>query len=627
MTIYEENLKTLAAYYPEMDTIIKEAKENLKPEFEILDENSYEGEKILKIKKNDKVCYLNGKRNTTSTAKMWVKTLGELQRNTPILMMGVGNPSYLEELVENTERKVVIIIYEPSIQIFLKFLEMVDISAWMEKQLIIFWVNGLEGMETKHMRGILQGVLKYEMLVYLKHFILPNYEVLFPEEAVEFMKICRDIALRELSEFNTKYKFSGLMVKNLFSNARYLCDGYKTTQLPDVIPNDIPGIVVAAGPSLNKNIQELKRAKGKAFIIAVDTAIKPLLKNGIVPDMFAIVDAMKPLDLVKLESAKEIPLVTTLNASPEVLDYHKGMKFFYNEGYQFAESIFLRTGQRIGDISCGGSVATSAFSLLYKIGICTIILVGQDLAYTNNKSHADGTFQEIMKEENTSHFMMVEGNTKEKVPTRPDFKLFLDWYNMYIEGCKNYDKNFRVINATEGGAKIQNTEIMTLREAIARECTKEVDIRECLEKLSPMLTKENREWTVEFLQNIPKKFQQMTKDAKKIRNYYKKLDKICDRKKIDKKEYLSILKKLDKQINVLEKSSSYQLIEITMSKAQYILRGEQYLQEDSLQAEGKEIARKGMLYMDNVIDMAKLFQEYSEEIFGEDFREQYENLQ
>ena len=626
MTIYEKNLETLAAYYPEMDTMVEEAKRSVEQELEIFEENSCDGRTILKIKKEDKICYLNGKRNTVAAAEMWVKTLGELQRNAPILIMGLGNSTYLEELMKKTENRVCIIVYEPSIQIFFKFLETVDIASWMEKQLIIFWVNGLKGMDTKHMRGILQRVLKYEMLVYMKHFILPNYEVLFPEEAVEFMKMCRDIALRELSDYNTKYKFSGLMVKNLFSNARYLCRAYKTTQLPDVIPRDIPGIVVAAGPSLNKNIQELKKAKGKAFIIAVDTAIKPLLKNGIIPDMFAIVDAMKPLDLVKMEEAKEIPLVTTLNASPEILDYHKGMKFFYNEGYQFAESVFLRTGQKIGKVSNGGSVATSAFSLLYKIGISTIILVGQDLAYTNNKSHADGTFQEIMKEENTSRFMMVEGNFEDKVPTRPDFKLFLDWYNMYIEGCKGYRGNFRVINATEGGAKIQNTEIMTLREAIDRECTKEVDIQKSLSQLSPMLSEGNQAWAVEYFVNMPKRFQQLVEDAKKAKKLYQKLNKICNRKKIDKKEYLNILKKLAKQIKILEKQATYQLVEITMSAAQYILRGEQDLQEDSFQAEGKEIARKGILYIDNVIDMAILFQEYSEEIFGEDFKEQYENL-
>ena len=83
----------------------------------------------------------------------------------------------------------------------------------------------------------------------------------------------------------------------------------------------MPAIVVAAGPSLNKNIDELKRAKGKAFIIAVDTAIKPLLKKGIIPDMFAIVDGKKPIELVQNEEVKKIPLLTSISASHDVLEY------------------------------------------------------------------------------------------------------------------------------------------------------------------------------------------------------------------------------------------------------------------------------------------------------------------
>lgn len=61
-------------------------------------------------------------------------------------------------------------------------------------------------------------------------------------------------------------------------------------QLDGTIPNTIPAIVVSAGPSLNNNIMELKKAVGKAFIIAVDTAVKPLVKAGIIPDMFAMLD-------------------------------------------------------------------------------------------------------------------------------------------------------------------------------------------------------------------------------------------------------------------------------------------------------------------------------------------------
>ena len=231
-----------------------------------------------------------------------------------------------------------------------------------------------------------------------------------------------------LVRFNTDNVFSTVMLKNLFSNARYLCQGYHISQLVEVIPRNIPGIVVAAGPSLNKNVQELKRAKGKAFILAVDTAIKPLLQAGIVPDMFAVIDGMKPLELVQKEDVREIPLFTTLNAAPEILDYQTGMKFFSNEGYQFAERILRKSGCKPALVASGGSVATNAFSLLYKIGIDTIILVGQDLAYTNNKSHADGTFHDEMEEEDTSSFIMVEGNIEEKVPTRTNLKMFLDWY-------------------------------------------------------------------------------------------------------------------------------------------------------------------------------------------------------
>ncbi len=121
MTTYEKNLQVLAKYYPEMDGMIQEAKEQMEPLLEIVEEYSLEGERILKIKKDNRVCYLNGKRNTTESAQIWVQTLGKLQRNTPVLIMGIGNDTYLRELVEKTENPITIIVYEPSLQLLLKF--------------------------------------------------------------------------------------------------------------------------------------------------------------------------------------------------------------------------------------------------------------------------------------------------------------------------------------------------------------------------------------------------------------------------------------------------------------------------------------------------------------------------
>lgn len=619
MNYFEKNLKTLAKYYPKFDELIIEAKENMDTSVKVYEEESWDGtnNKVLKVETEDKSCYLMGKRNTIDPADKWIKTLGETQVNAPVFLVGCGNYLYIKKLVEETKKKIAIVIYEPSLAVFLKFLEYVDLEYWMEKHVIVFWPDGLKDMELEKLEKLLPGILNMEKAPFSKLVVLPNYEILFGEQTVRFVGIYRDILKKAIVSNNTRNEFSTVMVKNLLSNARYLCESYKTTQLTDVIPRDIPGILVAAGPSLNKNIEELKKAKGKAFIVAVDTAIKPLIKAGVIPDMFFIVDATKPVELVQCEEARNIPLVTTLNAAYEVLDYHTGMKFFFNEGYFFAETIFDKSGKQMGSVASGGSVATSVFSLMYKLGLKRIILVGQDLAYTDNKSHADGSFEEKASVHDTSGFIMVEGNYEEKVPTRTDFKLFLDWYNYYIKGCAEHTEGFRVINATEGGAKIENTEIMSLKDAIKQECLKEINIQECLAKLEPMLDNDAKEWVINFLKTIPAEFKHLKSEAVKLKKAYKKLDKVCDKNNIDRSEYLSILRKVQRMASGMEKKAVYQLVEITANRAREILAQEQFLEENSLQKEGKEIARKGILYMDIVENLTAAFEKEAEEIFSE----------
>ena len=53
-------------------------------------------------------------------------------------------------------------------------------------------------------------------------------------------------------------------------------------------------IIVCPGPSLSKNVELLKKIKGKALIICVLHALKDLQKRGISPDFVVHVD---PVDL------------------------------------------------------------------------------------------------------------------------------------------------------------------------------------------------------------------------------------------------------------------------------------------------------------------------------------------
>ena len=476
--------------------------------------------------------------------------------------MGMGNIGYLRELIECVDVRLNIIIYEPSAQIFLKALEWLDLEKGMNKHLIIFWVENIGMMTLDKMNGVLKSAMKLEHLKHVQLFIEPNYDILFADKCEQLIKKCNDTALESRIAYNTAKLFANIHSINTMKNAKYLCDAYKTIQLYETIPFDVTGIVVAAGPSLNKNIKELKKAKGKALIIAVDTAIKPLLNAGIVPDMFFIVDALKPVELVEI------------------------------------------------------AVATNAFSLLYKIGLKTIILVGQDLALTGNKSHADGTFQEKMPEIDTTDCQWVEGNYEEKVPTRTDLYSFLNWYVETIQECKEHVKDFRVINATEGGARIDGTEVMTLKEAIAQTCTKEVDIAACLDTLSPMLKEEDRVWAIDYLTSIPEQFESLKKKTEKLHKSYCSVERLCKKQKMDSKQYLTLLKTIKKQIKTIENDDMYQLVTMTMPSALKIMRDEEFEHLNTLQEEGKEIARKGKLYTNLVTEGAGLLKTESEQIFS-----------
>lgn len=94
--------------------------------------------------------------------------------------------------------------------------------------------------------------------------------------------------------WNTVVRYTSVNANNIFHNCKYIYNGYSIESLVGLLPSDVPTIVVSAGPSLNKNIEDLRAAQGKANIIATDTAMKPLLNAGIIPNLFVVVDGLKP---------------------------------------------------------------------------------------------------------------------------------------------------------------------------------------------------------------------------------------------------------------------------------------------------------------------------------------------
>lgn len=607
--IWEKNIAAMKKWYPAFVDMLSE-KKDVKEELEVLLEQSRDGETIFRVKKEKRLLYLGEKRNAKEPVQIFLERLGKLHKHAPVFLFGAGSGAYIRALVQHTEKEVNIVVYEPSITIFRTMLEETDLSEVISDRPIAFIVEGINESE---FTPVMNRLLAVESLGFLKQEIHPGYRALFGELLVTYVRKLQRRAESMQVSYNTGVLFSKDIAQNILGNAKFICDGYNTKRLADAIPHDGPAILVAAGPSLNKNIQELKNAKNRAFILAVDTAVKPLMKAGIVPDAFFTIDPHKLLELVDIEGAQQIPVIAPTSARYALLERQKGKKIFYFDGYAVPLHIYSMNKKEFWDVAGGGSVACYCFSLLYKMGFNTIILAGQDLAYTDNKSHADGTFQEKMPQENTGHMIMVKGNYEEKVPTLPNLRMYLEWFEMYVAGMKErYD--VRVINATEGGAWIEGTELMTLKDAIAETCAgrEEIDFTDRIEHMESEFTEEERAKAREYLLTIPDEYEELIEIAKQLNKAYQKLSEMSSSKTIQKEAFAKQLKKIKKLTKQCSQKETYQLIESTVPGAEFIIRSEYYYEGSTVAEDTKEIARKGIKYSELLEQCAVLLKEMAE---------------
>lgn len=572
-------------------------------DIDIILETASDGTPIFRVRKDGREQYLNGKRKPDKIAELWSKKFDQLPRTSPIIMFGIGNGSFLKEVSKKARDDIRIFVYEPSLKIFLKCLETVDLSEVFEKRDFLLGVDNCHSFD--EIRALVGSIVGLDNIEFMRSYVLPGYHYFYSEEATTFIRTARLRLDTSITNYVTQQYFSDIAMPTLLQNISYLPDCNTAYQLVDIIPRDMPAIIVAAGPSLEKNINDLKAAKNKAFIIATDTAMKPLINHGIIPDVFAVVDGRKPVELVMVPGAEKVPLLSSIISSRDLLKYHKGKKIFFDEGYRIIRRVFEQNGILFPELQMGGSVATTAFSLAYVLGIDNIILIGQDLAFTGNQAHVSGAFKKD-REIDLSRCEMVPGNVEELVPSPPDFRKYLEWYEQFISGAKNYRKDLNVVNATEGGARIKGTEVMTLKDAIDRYCVKEFDYSESLDNLAPVFDKDTRPGVVEYLKGITDEFHKVSELSKELLKIYRKIDNMTSTGKIQNKEYGKLLNKLKKKTKDVLRLPTYDLVETSLVNANLILKRELLLDLDSVLEGGKELARKGLLYWDLVSQCAEL---------------------
>lgn len=598
--IYEKNMKALREKYPVWAAVLEEVKRK-KRNFDVAAEQSLTGETILKVTKNKKILYLNGKYAPSAVIERWFEKQGKIEEYAPIVIIGISNGEHIRQIMERAPKTSNILIYEPSFEIFRRAMQEVDLSFIFQLDIPVGIM--VEGLNETELELYLYLFISYDNMTLLRYYISGNYQELFPEETEKFVSRLKNHISNIHVGWNTKLRYTNVRAVNVFVNLPYLYEGSSIRELYGMLPQDVPVIIVSAGPSLNKNIKDLKKAVGKACIIATDTAMKPLLNAGIVPNLFIIIDGLKPEVLFQHKDISKVPMVTMTAVSTEPMACHKGKKFFYGadsalEDYLTGDLELEESDQServIPYLVTGGSVATSAYALGLNMGTKTVILVGQDLAMTNNKTHADGTFQNEMDEINTKsgEYFEVEAVDGGKVLTRLDFDLYRKWFEEHFEQWNHVT----VVDATEGGALIHGTKIMTLKRAIQKYCVKEFNVKWHIARCKKLFVGDEREKVLNCFSNSVKKLEEVKKKAKEGLEYYECLEKLARKTSATDQELAKILKKISKINHYMESDYMAQTVMDSLDGLNYTLRPLAYCMQEDESGELLDVASQGKVLM------------------------------
>ena len=235
----------------------------------------------------------------------------------------------------------------------------------------------------------------------------------------------------------------------------------------------VPAICVAAGPSLQRNMHLLHKVKDKALIFACDAVYHKLIAEGITPHFVCVVERGEITYQAFFENKmlSDESILVGLNVIwPEIFRTYPGVRTVIGRSTTPFEKIVNQGYPNFALLKVGPSVAHQCFSLARSMGCDPIVLIGQDLAYSEDgESHAPGVFQWDQNEKtrqmkvglNTEKVVFVESVNGNKIRSNEIWVQFLEWFEVEIPKTKA-----TVIDATEGGAKIAGTEIRRLAEVI-----------------------------------------------------------------------------------------------------------------------------------------------------------------
>jgi hypothetical protein len=405
-----------------------------------------------------------------------------------IILLGFGLGYLLDAILENNGAKNKrYFIVESDLEILKAAFEARDLSNLISLPYIHF-AGPVSGPDLSEQWQCFFDPVHAQKSAFVAHF---PCVVLDPELFKSAVETIQSQTFQIFTDINTLVGKSEAFLDNFVKNV------HKAALAPGVIQfakhfSRIPAVIVSAGPSLDKNIHELRGFQENVLILSTDTALKPLLAAGIEPHFILTGDPSYENFLhLKGAQTKESLAIAEATSYPDVFDefYGKTLTCIFENSSLRSLSDLL--GNK-GSLRAWGSVATMALDFALLLQCDPIIFMGQDLAHTDGRIYCMGLcfqnewFEGIVNPSDWNNKLGTLRSGRRTVlvedlfgrPVESTDKLTAYW-NWIMKVFRD-NPQIRFINATEGGILKDHIEIVSLREALYRECGKNLNLRKRL---------------------------------------------------------------------------------------------------------------------------------------------------
>ena len=321
-TIYSKNIEAMRQRFSDVIEFMEKPIEDITLMDEdrdiIADVTDVDGKKVLVVQNGDRLYRLDSLYDSERMLELWFNGLKEKwDLDARLYMYGLGNGMFVRKFLKSARKDCLVVVHEPSYKIFKTVLENFDLTDILTDVRVrfVFWPVCMD----KGVKLTYQTIMTYTDMYTLAGSAHLNYPDLFPKDYTDYVYGVE--RAREVVSANQQVNmfFGEYFARNVFSNMHLLEDSYDIVKLAKQMPDDITAIIVAAGPSLDKNIKELHRAQGRCLIVSTDTALKPLALEGITPDITAIMDSKKDKRYLSEPESRKVPIVCTPRGGTEFL--------------------------------------------------------------------------------------------------------------------------------------------------------------------------------------------------------------------------------------------------------------------------------------------------------------------